>query len=101
LANLFLHYALDKWIEKHHLSIRFVRYADDIILHCQTEEEAKSVLASVKERLKECKLQLNTQKTKIVYCQDYRREKKHYRKKFDFLGFSFQPRTKRSRGICF
>lgn len=96
LANLFLHYGLDKWIEQHHPSIRFVRYADDIILHCQTEEEAQAVLVSVQDRLKNCKLQLNEQKTKIVYCQDYRREKKHYRKKFDFLGFSFQPRAKRS-----
>ncbi|WP_245907055.1 group II intron maturase-specific domain-containing protein [Reichenbachiella versicolor] len=36
---------------------------------------------------------MNESKTKIVYCQDYRREKKHYKKKFDFLGFSFQPRS--------
>ena len=96
LANLFLHYVLDKWIGKYHSSIRFVRYADDVILHCHTEEEANSILSKVSERLKECKLQLNDHKTKIVYCQDYRREKKHYRKKFDFLGFSFQPRGVKS-----
>ena len=96
LANLFLHYVLDKWLGKYHPGIHFVRYADDVILHCQTEEEAKSILLEVSERLKESKLQLNEGKTKIVYCQDYRREKNHYRKKFDFLGFSFQPRGVKS-----
>ena len=52
LANLFLHYVLDKWLEKYHPSVRFVRYADDIILHCQTEGEAEIILEAVKERLK-------------------------------------------------
>lgn len=96
LANLFLHYVLDRWLGKHHPAIHFVRYADDIILHCQTEEEAKSILSKVRERLKECNLQLSEHKTKIVYCQDYRRDKKQHRKKFDFLGFSFQPRGVKS-----
>jgi RNA-directed DNA polymerase len=35
---------------------------------------------------------------KIVYCQDYRRPKiKGYPKKFDFLGFTFKPRSKASK----
>jgi group II intron reverse transcriptase/maturase len=92
LANLFLHYVLDKWIEKYYPALRFVRYADDIIIHCRSEEEAKTVLQRVKERLEECRLSINEQKTKIVYCQNYRRLKKDYKVKFDFLGFSFQPR---------
>ena len=92
LANLFLHYVLDKWIGKHFPALRFVRYADDIIIHCRSEEEAKTVLEKVKGRLEECHLSVNEQKTKIVYCQNYRRMKKDYKVKFDFLGFSFQPR---------
>ncbi len=96
LANLFLHYVLDKWLEKNHPAISFVRYADDVILHCPTEGEAQAILASIRERMKACNLRLNDEKTKIVYCQDYRREKKQYRKKFDFLGFSFQPRGVKS-----
>jgi RNA-directed DNA polymerase len=40
---------------------------------------------------------LHEGKTKIVYCQDYRRESKSYPQKFDFLGFSFQPRPMRSK----
>ena len=41
-----------------------------------------------------CKLRLNEEKTKVVYCQDYRRAKrKEFGSKFDFLGFSFKPRS--------
>jgi len=75
----------------------FVRYADDVIIHCVSYEEAKTILEATKNRLHECGLQLHEQKTKIVYCQDYRREKKDFIKKFDFLGFSFQPVSNKSR----
>lgn len=94
LANLFLHYVLDKWLAKQHPGIAFVRYADDIVIHCQTEAEAMQLLEAIKIRLTECKLSLSEEKTKVVYCQDYRRMKKEdYGKKFDFLGFTFKPRT--------
>ena len=105
LANLFLHYVLDKWIEKHYPGVAFVRYADDVIIHCQTEEEAKKLLVAIRERLAECKLSLNEEKTKLVYCQDYRRvKKKSFGKKFDFLGFTFKPgsvASKRAGGSMF
>jgi len=97
LANLYLHYTLDKWIEKHYRALSFVRYADDVIIHCRSEEEANQVLLSLKQRLQECSLRLNEEKTSIVYCQDYRRKKKNYSKKFDFLGFRFQPRPSKSK----
>jgi len=105
LANLFLHYVLDKWIEKHYCGVAFVRYADDVIVHCRTEEEAKELLAAIRSRLAECKLSLNEEKTKLVYCQDYRRvKKKSFGKKFDFLGFTFKPcsvASKRGGGSMF
>jgi group II intron reverse transcriptase/maturase len=92
LSNLYLHYVLDKWLEKHYPHVAFVRYADDVILHCRNEEEAKQTLEAVRQRLQECKLRLNEEKTKIVYCQDHRRkQRKDYKKKFDFLGFTFKP----------
>lgn len=94
LANLFLHYVLDKWLTKQYPGVAFVRYADDIVIHCHTEAEAKQLLEAVRERLTECKLRLSEEKTKMVYCQDYRRPKrKDYGKKFDFLGFTFKPKT--------
>jgi group II intron reverse transcriptase/maturase len=94
LANLFLHYVLDKWLSKHYPGIAFVRYADDIVIHCQTETEAKQLQEAIRARLTECKLRLSEEKTKVVHCQNYRRpKKKDYGKKFDFLGFTFKPKT--------
>jgi RNA-directed DNA polymerase len=37
LANLFLHYAFDRWMQKYHPNIQFERFADDIICHCTSE----------------------------------------------------------------
>lgn len=92
LANLFLHYAFDKWLGIQYPHLRFVRYADDIIVHCNSEQEAETVLVAIKTRLAECKLELNEKKTKIVYCKSARRKAKYAKVQFDFLGFSFQPR---------
>lgn len=97
LANLYLHYALDKWIEKHYPTVKFVRYADDVVLHCQSKEESQEVLTALSGRLTEVCLRLNEAKTKIVYCKDYRRKGDHDKVQFGFLGFSFQPRQAQSR----
>lgn len=98
LANLFLHYVLDKWLEKEYPQLSFVRYADDVIVHCYSEGQSLEVLNVIKNRLGQCKLRLSEAKTKIVYCQDYRRPKiKGYSKKFDFLGFTFKPRPKATK----
>lgn len=97
LANLFLHYVLDKWLDKNHPGVKFVRYADDAIIHCRTQAEAETVLQAIDRRVKSCKLELHAGKTQIVYCRDYRRKGKYDKVKFDFLGFSFQPRSKKSK----
>ena len=60
-----------------------------LIIHCESEQEANDVLDMVKKRLSDCQLSLNENKTKLVYCKDYRRKKKNYKVKFDFLGYSF------------
>jgi len=97
LANLYLHYVLDRWLELHYPTVAFVRYADDVVVHCQSERQAQEVLQGIRTRLQECHLRLNETKTGIVYCKDYRKkEKKGYGNKFDFLGFSFQPMMYRS-----
>jgi RNA-directed DNA polymerase len=97
LANLYLHYSLDQWLERHYPSVHFVRYADDIVLHCDTLQEAQELLGALKERLTQVKLRVNEMKTKIVYCKDYRRKAFHSKTQFDFLGFSFQPRQAPSK----
>ncbi len=98
LSNLFLHYVLDKWLEKTFPTVKFVRYADDVIVHCVSEKQSHYVLLEIKKRLTDCKLRLSEDKTQITYCQDYRREsRKDYPKKFDFLGHTFKPMTKKSK----
>jgi RNA-directed DNA polymerase len=97
LANLFMHYAFDKWINKINPTISFERYADDVIIHCKTEEEAKETLRRIDERMTKCKLRLHPEKTKIVYCKDYKRKEVKEQVQFDFLGFSFQPRPTKSK----
>ena len=97
LANLFLHYAMDKWLEQNHPKVEFVRYADDAVLHCRTKTEAEQTLAVLDQRMKACGLELHPEKTKLVYCRDYRRQEIFETVKFDFLGYSFQPRSTKSK----
>ncbi|HEV7737792.1 MAG TPA: group II intron reverse transcriptase/maturase [Chlamydiales bacterium] len=101
LANLFLHYGLDKWLEKNYPQIRFVRYADDAVVHCKEKSEAEQLLSAIRERMKEIGLRLNDEKTRIVYCKDYRRKQNHEHVQFGFLGFSYQPRQTQVKGNRF
>ena len=97
LANLFLHYAFDLWMHRSYPGVRFERYADDAIVHCRSEEEARSVLEAIRGRFAECGLELHPEKTRIVYCKDDDRPGQHEHIKFDFLGYTFQPRRAKNR----
>ncbi len=97
LANLFLHYAFDKWLEKTDSTISYSRYADDVIVHCRSQYEAEQTLKAIKQRMTEVGLELHPKKTKIVYCRDSRRKGSYPEVKFDFLGYSFQPRDTASK----
>jgi RNA-directed DNA polymerase len=97
LANMFLHYTFDEWMRKNNPSNPFERYADDIVVHCKTEEEATKLKEKIKERLQACKLELHPEKTKIVYCKDSNRNGNYPNEKFDFLGYTFRPRSSRNR----
>ena len=80
-------------MEKRFSHILFERYADDIIVHCRTKAQAEMIFRAIGQRLTRCRLQLNTAKTKIVYCKDVKRKQEYPEVSFDFLGFSFKPRT--------
>ena len=97
LANLFLHYVLDKWLELTDPQVKLERYADDAILHCNSKAHAEETLRKAQTRIESCGLELHPDKTKLVYCRDFRRMENHPQVKFDFLGYSFQPRTAKSR----
>jgi RNA-directed DNA polymerase len=88
LANLFLHYAFDTWLEREYPVVRFERYADDVIIHCVTRRQAAEVLEAVRERMARVGLELHPGKTKIVYCKDGRRRGSHEHTSFTFLGYA-------------
>jgi hypothetical protein len=71
----------------------FERYADDIVIHCSSKEEAEQLLEKLKARMQQYELELHPEKTKIVYCKNYLRNEKHDNNSFTFLSYSFQPRT--------
>jgi RNA-directed DNA polymerase len=97
LANLFLHYTFDKWMTINHPNNPFARYADDAVIHCTSEEEAKILLDSLNKRMNECRLELHPTKTRIVYCKDADRKENPENIAFDFLGYTFRPRLSKNR----
>ena len=74
---------MDKWLEQTHPTVKYVRYADDAILHCKSKSQAEYVMRRLNERMHQCGLELHPDKTKLVYCRDYRRHDKHETVQFD------------------
>ena len=97
LANLYLHYTFDKWMERHYSHITFERYADDVVCHCAHQLECEALKAALTARFEACGLQLHPEKTKIVYCKSHYRRGRYPVNSFDFLGYRFQPRLVRNR----
>jgi len=97
LANLFLHYAFDAWMAREFPDTPFERYADDALVHCRTEAQARRMVDAIAERLAACGLEIHPEKTKIVYCKDGQRRRDWPVVQFDFLGFGFQPRPAKAR----
>lgn len=93
LSNLFLHYVFDVWMTKNHAEKPWCRYADDGLVHCNTEDEARNILEELKKRFEECGLMLHPDKTKVVYCKDDNRKGESKEEKFKFLGYTFRPRV--------
>lgn len=97
LANVYLHHALDLWIEKAvkpHLDgeAYYVRYADDFLMLFQYEKDANRVMAAMNERLKKFALEVAEDKTRILPFGRFHGTKEG----FDFLGFTFYNTQTRS-----
>ena len=96
LANVYLHYVLDLWFEK---AIKpklrgetyYVRYADDFLILFQYENEARTVLNTLRNRLGKFSLELAEEKTRILPIGRFKGTKED----FDFLGFTFYNTTTR------
>ena len=86
LANLFMHYAFDRWMARKFPGCPWERYADDAVVHCANQVQANRVLAAIAERMEEVGLRLHPDKTRIVYCKDGTRRGDHEHTSFTFLG---------------
>lgn len=90
LANVYLHYVLDEWFEKvvnkyAKGNVRLVRFADDAVILCQFEKEAKEIFEALPKRLARFGLEMNNDKSKIIPFGRFKGTKET----FDFLGFTF------------
>jgi RNA-directed DNA polymerase len=92
LANLFMHYTFDVWMNRVNPLNPWARYADDGVIHCRTKEEAEQVLQKLCMRLQECRLEIHPEKTRIVYCRSDNFKGRHENESFDFLGYTFRRR---------
>jgi group II intron reverse transcriptase/maturase len=92
IANTFLHYGFDLWMDREYPTVKFERFADDVVAHCVTERQARQVREAIGRRLVEIGLCLHPDKTKIVYCKDSRRRQEYEQVTFTFCGYAFRPR---------
>lgn len=97
LANLYLDHAFDKWMKQSNANNPFERYADDIVIHCRSKEEAEKLLAALENQMNEYSLTLHPEKTKVVYCKNYRRNEEHDQNSFTFLSYTFRPRPAKDK----
>jgi len=98
LANLFLHYVFDTWVENTVQSgIQFERYADDIVCHCFTERQANWLRRKIETRFTACGLELHPKKTNIAYCKSQYNKASYENISFDFLSFTFRPHWTRTK----
>jgi group II intron reverse transcriptase/maturase len=97
LANIYLHYVLDLWIERvikrqSRGIVMIVRYADDFVICVQYKEEAERILIELRKRLEKFGLELAVDKTKIIgfgrFAVENATKKGQRAGTFNFLGFT-------------
>jgi group II intron reverse transcriptase/maturase len=97
LANLYLHYVFDDFMIKEFPTIPWARYADDGVTHCVSLKQAKYLQRRLQKRFERFGLELNLEKTRIVYCKDDDRKGNYSNISFDFLGYTFKPRGSKNK----
>ena len=98
LGNVYLHYAFDKWAEqwrRQHArgEIYLIRFADDVVVGFQYQEDAVRFRQGMQERLAHCHLELNQEKTRLIEFGRYAAQNRRQRGEgkpdiFNFLGFT-------------
>lgn len=94
LANIFAHEAIDLWVQEMvkpncRGQVELFRFADDAVICCQNENDAKRIYEALENRLAKFKLRLNKEKTKLVRHSIKEACWGIQQKAFDFLGFTF------------
>ena len=98
LANLFLHYALDRWMAANYPQVPFERYADDVIVHCRTEKASQG--DDGRQLRSGCwTVDWNSirRRRRSSIARMSLRKGRHTDEKFDFLGYEFRPRKSINR----
>jgi RNA-directed DNA polymerase len=109
LANIYLHYVVDLWMEKRFKSqskgyVELIRYCDDFVLLCETEVDAKRFIAELGPRLAKFELVISQEKTKMItfgrwpWMQAQMIECEV--ETFDFLGFTHYCTAGRNGYFC-
>jgi RNA-directed DNA polymerase len=94
LANIYLHYVLDLWFEKRvRRKLRgeayLYRYADDVLMCFEREDDARQVAEQLRERLAQYDLKLNEAKTRLIrFGRGAQGPDGGRPETFDFLGFT-------------
>ncbi len=94
IANIVAHYVIDLWMKKMVIprmrgKVEIFRYADDIVICCRYEEDAKRIKSVLGKRLNKYHLTLNEEKTKMISFSRLKQKKGIKQETFEFLGFRF------------
>ena len=92
-----LHALCDRWMDREHPGCPFERYTDDVVICCDTNQQAQQLCAGLAARLGSGGLELHPDKTKNLYCKDTKRRDEAQHTSFDFLGYTFCGRLARGR----
>lgn len=92
-----MHYAFDIWMKHNFPDNPWVRYADDGVVHCVSEKQAKYLLYRLKRQMNLCGLEIHPDKTRIVYCRSDKFQGSYENTSFDFLGYTFRTRYVKSK----
>jgi group II intron reverse transcriptase/maturase len=98
LSNIYLHYVFDLWVQQWRKryargEVYIVRYADDVVMGLQYDQDAQAMRAAMAERLAKFGLELHSEKTRVLrfgrYARkDCERDGRSRPETFDFLGFT-------------
>jgi len=93
-SNIMAHYVIDLWLEETvkplmRGNIKVIRYADDMVICCRYEEDARRIKTVLAKRLSKYNLALNEEKTKMVNFSMSKSKRGIKQETFEFLGFCF------------